>query len=532
MGKTRERNTGRALLRVGAVAGVVAGVAVAFALPAAGLTQQAAQALGILAWAIVWWVLRIFPEMVTALIMAVLFIAVAGIPASTVFASFSGETWWLLFAAFGLGVGMKQSGLVTRIAHFVLDRFPATFKAQTAAIIASGTVIGPLIPSMSAKLAVITPLSFGIGESLGYAPKSRAMNGLFLASLTGVRTVGPLFISACVIGYALLAFYPEEVQARFSMAGWFLAALPWFLFVTIVNYLAIVGLCSPDRARKRKRRAGAAAGDDAGSAAHGAVEGSRVGERSAAAGAQQTAADQQGMADVQGAAAGRQGEATGQQSRVRQDLGPMSPAEKKMLVIIVATVALWVLEPLHGIPSVAVGIAAVAAFLGLGVCTLREFREALNWENLLFIGTAMGLATVFSYTGIDSWVVELVGPALQHLAFSPFLFVAGIALVTVALRFVIASEMAFINIFMAFMAPMALSLGVNPWVVGIAVYAMVNPWFMMYQNPIYMAAFYSVDGRMVNHGPMAAYCGLYLAICLAGLMVSVPYWMATGVYSL
>lgn len=479
------RNTGSAkrMLRfAGAGAGIAFGVVVAFALPSAGLSGQAAQALGILIWAIVWWVLRILPEMVTAFIMAVLFIAVAGIPTETVFASFAGETWWLLFAAFGLGVGMKESGLVTRIAHFVLSRFPATFKAQTIAIIASGTVIGPLIPSMSAKLAVITPLSFGIGESLGYKPKSREMNGLFLAALTGVRTVGPLFISACVIGYALLSFYPDDVQAHFNMVNWFIAALPWFVFVTVANYVAIVLLYGP-----------------AGKPRH------KIHEEEAEAGPC--------LAED-------------------NDLGPMSVAEKKMLVIILATVALWVLEPLHGIPSVAVGLAGVAALLGLRVCTLRAFRTGLNWESLLFIGTAMGLATVFSHTGIDAWVVELVGPVMAQLAFSPFAFVAGCAIVTVVLRFIIASEMAFINIFMAFMAPMAVSLGINPWIVGFAVYAMVNPWFMMYQNPIYMAAFYSVDGRMVNHGPMAAYCGIYLAICLAGLMISIPYWMGMGVYSL
>lgn len=486
------------LLCVGAAAGVAAGIMVAFALPAAGLSAQAAQAMGILVWAIVWWVLRVLPEMVTAFIMAVLFVAVAGVPVDTVFASFSGETWWLLFAAFGLGVGMKESGLVTRIAHVVLDKFPATFKAQTIAIIASGTVVGPLIPSMSAKLAVITPLSFDIGESLGYKPKSREMNGLFLAALTGVRTVGPLFISACVIGYALLAFYPEEVQAHFNMVNWFIAALPWFIFVSIVNYLVIVVMYGP-KGERRRGRADARAKRAAASAASDGADPATV-DASDAAG--------------------------------RRDLGPMSVAEKKMLVIILATVALWILEPLHGIPSVAVGLAGVAAFLGLRVCTLKAFRSGLNWESLLFIGTAMGLATVFSYTGIDTWVVDLVGPIMQHLAFSPFAFVAGIALVTVALRFVIASEMAFINIFMAFMAPMAVSLGINPWVVGFAVYAMVNPWFMMYQNPIYMAAFYSVDGRMVNHGPMAAYCGIYLAICLAGLMLSVPYWTATGIYAL
>lgn len=494
--------TKRMLLYAGAAAGVALGVVLAFALPAAGLSGQAAQALGILAWAIVWWVLRILPEMVTALIMAVLFVAVAGIPTGTVFASFSGETWWLLFAAFGLGVGMKESGLTTRIAHVVLSKFPATFKAQVVAIIASGTIIGPLIPSMSAKLAVITPLSFGIGESLGYKPKSREMNGLFLAALTGVRTVGPLFISACVIGYALLAFYPEDVQARFNMVNWFIAALPWFVIVTVVNFVVIVLMYGPKGERRRKADAPA----DADAAA---------GATSSDAGSAATEAD-----------AGKPRPAGS------DDLGPMSAVEKKMLAVILATVALWVLEPLHGIPSVAVGLAGVAAFLGLRVCTLRAFRSSLNWESLLFIGTAMGLATVFSYTGIDTWVVELVGPIMQHLAFSPFLFVAGIALATVALRFVIASEMAFINIFMAFMAPMAISLGINPWVVGFAVYAMVNPWFLMYQNPIYMAAFYSVDGRMVNHGPMAAYCAIYLTICLLGLMLSIPYWMATGVYAL
>lgn len=482
--------TKKVLMYAGAAVGVVAGIAVAFAMPAAGLGSQASQALGILIWAIVWWVLRIFPEMVTAFIMAVLFIAVADIPVETVFASFTGETWWLLFAAFGLGVGMKQSGLVTRIAHFVLEKFPATFKAQVAAIIASGTVIGPLIPSMSAKLAVITPLSFGIGESLGYEPKSRQMNGLFLAALTGVRTVGPAIISACVIGYALLSFYPDDVQTRFNMANWFVAALPWFLVVTIINYAVIIAVYGPKGERRRKRPEGEDSGDSV-------VQPS----------SKNPAVD-------------------------LADLGPMSAVEKKMLVIILATVALWVLEPLHGIPSVAVGLAGVAAQLGFGVCSLKAFRSSLNWESLLFIGTAMGLATVFSYTGIDTWVVNLVGPVMRHLAFSPFAFVAGVALATVALRFVIASEMAFINIFMAFMAPMAVSLGINPWVVGFAVYAMVNPWFLMYQNPIYMAAFYSVDGRMVNHGPMAAYCGVYLAICLLGLMVSIPYWLVIGVYAL
>ena len=44
----------RMLQYAGAAAGVVLGVVAALALPAAGLSAQAAQAMGILVWAVVW----------------------------------------------------------------------------------------------------------------------------------------------------------------------------------------------------------------------------------------------------------------------------------------------------------------------------------------------------------------------------------------------------------------------------------------------------------------------------------------------
>ena len=99
--------------------GVAVGCAVALLWRPEGLSPQGVCSLGILLGAIVWWVTGVLPEMVTAFVMVVLFIAVAGVPTETVLASFAGETWWLLFAAFGLGVGMKESGLVMRIAHVV-----------------------------------------------------------------------------------------------------------------------------------------------------------------------------------------------------------------------------------------------------------------------------------------------------------------------------------------------------------------------------------------------------------------------------
>lgn len=480
---------------VGAAVGVVAGAAVALA-PIEGLTSQGSLVLGILACAVAWWVAGVFHETTTALAMAVA-LCVAGIPTDVVFQSFSGSTWWLLLAAFGLGFGMKESGLVGRVASSVLSKFPNRFESQVLGLMAAGTVVGPFIPSMTAKLVVLEPLALGISDSLGYERKGRGASGLFLAALVGVRNIGPAVISASVVGYGLLATYPQEVQQQFDMLTWFASGALWFVLVSVLTYVSIVLLYRPRGAK------GALVGEDV----------AADGEKGAAA--------ERGGAEVAPVAAGAEPSAP----------NPWTKKEKRMAVIILTAMALWILEPLHGVPAHVVALASlVACFVG-GVFDFKRFRSGLNWESLLFIGLVIGLSPVFVYTGVDTWVMGVVDPLVEALAFSPYALVVGVGVLTVLLRFVIVSEMAFVSIFMAFLVPLAPSLGVNPWVLGFAVYALVNPWFTLYQNPVYLGAFYSVDGQMVRHADMAKYCLLYVAICLVSLAACVPYWQFLGYFS-
>lgn len=439
----------------------------------ANLSLQAIGALGILACCIVWWVVGIFPEFVTALVMAAAFVVACQVPTTTVFSAFASSTWWLLVAAFALGFGMQKSGLMARMAAAVLRVFPRTFRMQAAGLIATGTLVGPFIPSLSAKATMLAPLAMGISDSLGYERKERQATGLFLAMFTGIRTVGPAVISASIIGYGLLATLPADVAAQFSMVNWFVAMLPWFVFVMAANYVAIVALYGP----KRRKRA-----DDA---------------------------------------------ATSKPSG-RPGRTPMTRVERRMAAIMAACVLLWVAEPLHAVPSHIVAIGAMVAMLAFGVVDAKQLRSGLAWDSLIFIGCVLGLADVFAELGIDGWIIGSCAPAFTALAANPYVFVAGLCLITVMLRFVIVSEMAYINIFMAFMVPLALTLGISPWVVGVCVYAVVNPWFVLYQNPIYLSAYYATEGKMANQASSAAYCALYLAICTCGLLVSVPLWQAMG----
>ncbi len=453
------------------------------------LSLQALGALGILACCIIWWASGVLPEFVTALIMAGAFIALCQVPTETVFSAFASPTWWLLVAAFALGSGMQRSGLMTRMAAAILHIFPRTFSMQAAGLIAAGTLIGPFIPSLSAKATMLAPLTLSISDSLGYERKGRSATGLFLAMFTGIRTVGPAVISSSIIGYGLLATLPADVAAQFPLVKWFACMLPWFIFVMIVNYVALVLLFRPQGERK-----------------------ARPTQMQAPTKATPSTAGATGSVGADSTFASK----------------PFSAKERRMAIIMSACVILWVSEPLHAAPSHIVAIGAMVAMLACNVMTAKELREGIAWDSLLFIGCVLGLARVFATLGIDQWIIASCTPAITALAADPCLFIVGICLITIFLRFIIVSEMAYINIFMAFMVPLVGALDISPWVVGVCIYAVVNPWFVLYQNPIYLSAYYATEGKMVRQSTSAAYCALYLVICIGGLLASIPLWQALG----
>lgn len=146
----KEEAKRRIKLGCAAAGALVAAVLIATC-PIPGLSYQATAVLGILIMAIVWWITGVLPEFVTAVVMAVLFVVVAGISVGATFSTFASSTWWLLLSAFTLGVGMKTSGLMRRIALAIVRKFPRTFRCQVIAQLVTGTVLGPLIPSLAVK---------------------------------------------------------------------------------------------------------------------------------------------------------------------------------------------------------------------------------------------------------------------------------------------------------------------------------------------------------------------------------------------
>lgn len=455
---------------IGGIIGITIALVMAIMEPAAGLTHPAMVGLGIFFCAVVFWICEVFADYVTALLMCTAWAGTGIVPFKTAFAQFSSNTWFLLIAAFGLGVAVARSGLLNRVSLKIMELFPATFKGQTAALVAAGNLIGPMIPSVTAKCAMAAPFAKGISDKMGYEADSKGAAGLFGAMFLGFGVTGPAFLSSSFMCYTIIGLLPPAVQVQMTWSAWAINVLPWTLVVAFMGYFAIQLLYRPER-------------------------------------------------DVQ----------VDKQYIKQQitDLGPMSKNEKIVSVVLVACLLLWMTETVHGIPAAIVAVVAICVLLGLEVMSRNDFRTGIGWDSVIFIGCIINIGSVFPQLGIDKWIGSVAGPYLIPMVSNIWLYIIVGAIAMYLVRFFIVSMIATFTIFTVIVTPFAVSAGINPFVTAFVILASVNVFHMFYQNSTYLAGFYAV-GNMVSHNKMIKLSVAYMIISIIGLAACVPMWHMTG----
>lgn len=86
------------------------------------------------------------------------------------------------------------------------------------------------------------------------------------------------------------------------------------------------------------------------------------------------------------------------------------------------TVALWLSEPIHGVPSTIVGFFPVVVLLATGVFGVDDLKS-VQWHVLWLVGGGIALGSGVSATGFDEWLVGLV----EWGSLSPSLLIVVIA---------------------------------------------------------------------------------------------------------
>ncbi len=453
--------------------GILLGIAIAFIPPIDGLDKNAMIVLGTVVTANIFWIFSIIPNFATGLIMVASWPLFKTVKFAEAFSVFSGSGWWIVVGGLGIGAVATKTGLMKRVALYVMRMFPVNFKGQTLAMIFAGTVVAPTIPSTNAKGAIAAPLAKSISDTLGYQEKSKPSAGLFAAMFWGFIVSAPLFLSATSTNYVIKGLLPEQLQNQLSWGYWFLIAIPWAIIVLVGGYVLINVFYKPKQ--------------------DGKIEKVNIEQQIAA-------------------------------------LGKMGRDEKITAIVLCITLVFWILEQTLNVSSSIVAIIALSVLLGLKVVSPVEFRTKIPWDAAIFIGCAMSLGTVLGVVGVSHWLEVTLGTIITPILSNPIVAILALSLIIYAAKFALVSLITAATVFLLVLMPFFSALSYSPVILVFIVTTSINVWILPYMNPPYLTTEAAVDGKMSTDKYAMTSSLIYMVLNIVGLLISLPYWHFLGLY--
>jgi hypothetical protein len=207
-------------------------------------------------------------------------------------------------------------------------------------------------------------------------------------------------------------------------------------------------------------------------------------------------------------------------------LGPPSRHERIAIAVTVFLLVGFSTQPFHHVDPAWVGVIALAGLAATGVFTTSGLAS-INWSFALLFGILTSMSSVFSDTQLDKWLAGIATQLVGGLASTPVLFVAALTLLCFVLSLVMRWQ-AVAPLLTISLAPVALTAGIDPWIIGLIALMACNGFFFSYQSTTYLALYHGTNGRLFSNRQARPMAIAYAVATLVSLCASVPVWRAMG----
>ncbi|CAM3708651.1 anion transporter [Kerstersia gyiorum] len=315
------------------------------------MTAEAWTSAGIIVATIGLWATARLPEYLVAL----LFFAAAAVlnlaPPDVLFSGFASAAFWLVLSGFILGVAIRKVGLADRIARSLAGRLTGSWPRMVGGVVLLTYALAFVMPSNMGRIALLMPIVLALADRAGLAEGSRGRTALALAV-----GLGTFQLSASI----LPANVPNLVMsgAAESAYGIHLSYLPYLVLhapvLGLLKGLALTAcLCLLFPAKPC--------------------------------------------------------------TVLRIEPGePLSPAEKRLGALLLATLALWMTDAVHGISPAWIGLSAACICLlpRIGFLTGDEFATGVNIRTCIYVAGILGLTALVNHSGLGTamgnWLLHLL----------------------------------------------------------------------------------------------------------------------------
>lgn len=371
------------------------------ALPLAGH-----RTLAILAFAVIVWMTEAVDYAVSAVIIAALMAFLIGLSPDVAnpkvlvgtsralgmaFAGFANTALALVAAALFLAAAMSITGLDRRIALSILARIGTDTRAVVIGSILAGIVLAFMVPSTTARVSCLVPIMLGIISAVGVS-KSSAFAGMLMITTAQTASIWNVGIkTAAAQNMVAVGFIEKQLGKSITWLDWLIAAAPFAILMTVALYFVMIWMLPPE------------------------------------------------TREVPGGPGGVQ--------KSLAELGPMKPAEMKLLAISVTLIALWATEGiLHPFDTSTTTVAAIALLFlpGIQVMTWKQAQPVIPWGTIVLFGVGISLGSALLSTKGGTWLADLVVVqfGLKQASAFAILAIMGLFLIVIHLGFASATALA------------------------------------------------------------------------------------------
>ena len=403
--------------------------------------------------------------------------------------------WALVAAALFLSVAMQITGLDRRISLKILSVVGAKTRNILAGVIFVGFALSFFVPSTTARVACIVPIIMGIITAFGVNKRSRFAGILMIACAQADSIWNVGIKTAAAQNMIAVNFIKSTLGVEISWLDWFIAAAPFAACMSVALFFILLKVMPPE------------------------VE-----------------------------------ELEGGQEIIKKELaalGPMKPAEIKLMTTSIVLLTFWVLEGktfgsfglsgawaatrIHPFDTASITVLAVTILLtpGIGVLTWAQAQARINWGTIILFGIGISLGSAIIATRAGTWLAHYIVEIFGLAASTPFVIIAVMALFLMCIHLGFASATALaaalIPIIIAVLQEVSTAKGGGLHIVGMTMilqYVVSFGFILPVNAPQNMIAYgtdtFSVKDFIRTGIPLA------IAAYLLILLLSATYWKFLG----
>ena len=333
-----------------------------------GLSVAGQRMLAVLAFAVIVWMTEALDYAVSAIVIAALMAFLLGLapnPAnpkvlfgtsaalSLAFSGFANTALALVASALFLAAAMTATGLDKRIALTILSRVGGEIHHVVIGAIMVGFVMAFLVPSTTARVACLVPITLGIIAAFG-VEKRGAFAGMLMITTVQTASIWNVGIKTASAQNMVAVASSKRRCKSITWLEWFVAAAPFGILMSIALYFVMTRMMRPEVTN---------------------IPGGREAIRKSLA-----------------------------------ELGPMKISEKKLLAISLTLLVFWATEGvLHNFDTSTTTIAAVGLIFlpGIGIMTWKDAQPRIPWGTVVLFGIGISVGTALLQTKGAAWLADL-----------------------------------------------------------------------------------------------------------------------------